>query len=91
MILVCVCVCVCVCVFLQNECPPFFCFPSVRYRKSKVVTSYSTGTMAQWPGGNFYNHLDPLLVYFFVFEKEMFPFLKTRVNGARYRSPEGSL
>ena len=26
----------------------------------------------------------------FVFEKAMFVLLKTRVNGARYRSPEGS-
>ena len=29
--------------------------------------------------------------YFFVFEKRMFALLKTRVNGARYRSQEGSL
>ena len=76
------------------------CFVSPLFlgiESKKCVTSYSTGTMAQWPiGENFYNHLEvssitPAFVFVFVFEKGMFPLLKICVNGSRYRSPEGSL
>ena len=59
------------------------------------IIACSSGIVALWTSrlGTFYNPPEvsssPLL--FFVFEKEMLALLKTRVNGARYRSPEGSL
>ena len=43
--------------FLQMNVPHFFVSPLLGIESQKCVTSYSTGTVAQWPSRNFYNPL----------------------------------
>ena len=62
----------------------------------KVKSALERVVLAPWrrgPVGTFNNHLEVSTspAVFFCFSKGMFTLLKTRVNGARYRSPEGSL
>ena len=89
------------CFFFVQGMFPFLClsFHSVRHRKlcQKCVAACITGTVAYCSGrvGTFYNPLElslsPPAFFVFVFEKGMFALLKTCVNGARCRLPEGSL
>ena len=72
-----------------------FFFPLCYVQKVKNALQHVV--LAPWrnvPVGTFYNPLEvsssPPAIFLFL-EKKMFALLKICVNGARYRSPEGSL
>ena len=84
--------------FLVNRMfPIFFVFVFILLGKESQECVWACVVLSpgrSGPVGTFYNPVELSLTpptLFFVFAKGISALLKTRVNGARYRSPEGSL